>query len=126
MESLQAIYEKAYKAEWDRRVDKTPDVAISVECGGEKKTYIEKNFFWCGFNSLKYTANNHMNRRLKKELAKQGIEAHKAYGGGFSFYLKEIGQRGNGDFEIQRVAYGAVAQYLDSLAYNVYNESRLD
>lgn len=126
MKNLQAIYEAAYQKEWDKRANK-PDSTktIGMNVGGQDKTYVERNFFWCGFNWISFKMKG-KNFKLRKALRKQGLEPEKSYGGGFSLSMNSVGYCGNGDYEIQRVAYGAVTDYLRSLNYDVYLYSRLD
>ena len=121
MKNLQKIYEEAYKKKWDEVKGKS-----SIRIFAGKKMYEEDgNFFLCGFNSLVFSYKG-KNTKLKKKLKEQGIETGRKYGGGLYFNLKQVGNRGNGDFLIQQEAYNKVSGYLCSLGYDVYANSRLD
>ena len=131
MENLQEIYETAYSKEWEIKKGKSPIRVIehtdmTDDNSPVRKVYeTEGNFFLCGFNSL-YFFFKGTGRNLRKELKTQGIETSKKYEGGLRFRMKDIGNRGNGDYQIQTIAYRAVISYLNSEGYTVYLDSRLD
>jgi hypothetical protein len=114
-EKYQEFYEEALK-------NATPnEVTIGIEADGKEKLYKERNFYFCGFNNLLFKAKTAKNRELRKVLV-----TSPAYGGGFSIRLQQVGNRGNGDFNIQQEAYHKVASFLKELGYDVDAESRLD
>lgn len=118
-QAIQAYYEQSYK----EARDGTPDneVAIGISAGGNEKVFVEKNFYFCGFNSLVYGCTTKLNRQLHK-----AVKGNKNYGGGFRIMLNSIGQHGNGDFTIQEQAYSKTANWLQKQGFEVYAESRLD
>ncbi len=116
MQGIQDFYEKSYK---DAKDEMEPnEVHIGVTANGVEKTFVEKNFYMCGFNYINFKGTG-KNRELIPF-------SRKNYGGGFRLVLNKIGNGGNGDYEIQQKAFNRTADYIDSLGYSVYAESRLD
>lgn len=114
---IQGVYERAY---YKALQAKEPnEVHIGIQAGADSKVFVEKNFYWCGFNNIRFKAVG-KNRELKP-LAK-----YKAYPSGFYLDVDTIGQRGNGDYEIQAEAFHELARFLNEEGYDVDVESRLD
>lgn len=118
-EEVQEVYERAYE---DAKEGMAPnEVKIGVSAGGEEKVFTERNFYWCGFSWIEF-AGRGKNLGLKKLW-----KVSPKYGGGFYLdCIQRIGNRGNGDHEIQQKAYFAVAEFLNSLGYDVRAGGRLD
>lgn len=113
---MQGVYERAYH---QALADKEPnEVKIGIVSDGHEKVFTERNFYWCGFNSLHFKCVG-KNRELRKF-------ARPDYPSGFRLKMDEIGSRGNGDYEIQQVAYAKVESFLNDEGYTVYLESRMD
>jgi len=121
--NLQEVYEEAYKYAWNGR--KHNEVAITVETQKESKTFIEKDFYYCGFNWINFKVKGE-NRELYKTIKKQGIYLTKNYYGGMNMRFNELGSKGNGDYYIQIKAYDKVAEYLNKLGYEVRADGMLD
>lgn len=113
---IQGVYERAYHKALQAK--EPNEVHIGIQAGADSKVFVEKNFYWCGFNYINFKAIG-KNRELVHL-------ARKSYPSGFYLKVEELGNRGNGDFEIQTEAYNEVANFLNGEGYNVYHESRLD
>lgn len=113
---IQIVYEKAYD---EALAEATPnEVRIGVTSSDGEKVFTERNFYWCGFSTLEFKCVG-KNRELKPF-------GRKVYGGGFAIDIEKVGNRGNGDHEIQVSALNKTANYLNSLGYDTFVESRLD
>jgi hypothetical protein len=113
---IQGVYERAYINK--KQTIAPNEVHIGIQSGGHDKVFVERNFYFCGFNSIQFKAIG-KNRELVPY-------ARKSYPSGFYLKVDELGNRGNGDFEIQTAAYQEVVNFLTEEGYTVYLESRLD
>ena len=120
---LQKQIQELYEVEYIKTKLNIPDNKVVIETitFGEKKEFVEKNFYFCGFNHLYFRVNTPENRKLIKELNCK----HDAYWG-YIINIEKIGQIGNGDFEIQTKAFSVVNKYLNNLGYKVNQYSNLD
>ena len=116
-QEIQAKYEEFYhqaKAEAPQN-----EVKIGIESSEGTKIFTERNFYWCGFNYITFKAKG-KNRELSK------FSRGKAYPSGFYLNVQSVGNRGNGDYEIQSTAFSELASWLNGQGYVVWHESRLD
>lgn len=116
-QEIQSKYEEFY----NEALANAPqnEVKIGIESSEGTKIFTERNFYWCGFNNINFKAVG-KNRELHK------FSKRKAYPSGFCLQIDSIGNRGNGDYEIQSTAYSKLASWLNGQGYDVWHESRLD
>ncbi len=130
LKNMQRVYEDTYNRLWNESKGKSPIRVVQHQNPMDDsspvvKTYCQDgNFFLCGFTSLYFSPVG--NAGLKPALKKLGYEVSKRYYGGCYFYMKEIGNRGNGDFQQQESAYHEVSAFLGRAGFNVHVDSRLD
>lgn len=116
---LQTLYITYYNEAWAKRQHNA--VAIDVVSSKGTKTFVERDFYMCGFNYLHFRANTPANRKLRKLVPTR----YDSYWG-YIIDIDEIGRSGNGDHYIQAEAFSRLADYLTNLGFTVYHESRLD
>lgn len=116
---VQLSYEQFYQEVLNDMPDN--EVTITSESSEGTKVFIERNFYLCGFNWLYFKCNTPENRKLKKLLG-----AKKDSYWGFIVPVTSIGQRGNGDYEIQSQAFSKLARWLNDQGYTVRHYSNLD
>ena len=116
-EQIQEVYEKAYNESVIKYGHN--EVAIGVQTNNEpKKIFIEKDFFGCGFNWIKFKC-------VGKNKELRALPNRKSYNG-FNLIIKQLGWQGNGDWPQQTDAYRAVVNFLNGLGYDVGLESVID